>query len=144
MHLHPICGIQLVTDLQLIPLNTLFPPQFISVLKVLRLLIAPEPPNTLQLKLSCVSDSSLCCHCQIAPSLCWWSLTTGQFRTPKLITWAYRMSFVAVIEDEEQHRPFCWFTTAWEPEVPSELPNQRRSSCQGSRTRIERGEFTAH
>lgn len=44
---------QLPTDLQLIPLNTLFPPQFFSVLKVLRYLIVPENSNTLQLNLSC-------------------------------------------------------------------------------------------
>lgn len=43
-----ICGTQLVTDLQLIPLNTLFPPQFISVLKVLRYLIVPPPQKKVQ------------------------------------------------------------------------------------------------
>lgn len=35
----------LLTDLQLIPLNTTFPPQFISEFKVLRFLIAPKTPT---------------------------------------------------------------------------------------------------
>lgn len=105
LHTHAICGSQLVTDLQLIPLNTLFPPQFISVLKVLRYLIVPKNSSTLQLNLPSASVSSLCCHCQIAPSLCWCGKQQG---SPALITSAYPISCVSIIVNGEQYKPSCW------------------------------------